>query len=307
MTKRIWSTLALVALLMTGCARSTPSTGSLPTSSRGHLLVVGGGPIPREVTQRFVDLASAKGRARIAVLPMASAVASTGPEKVAELKSLGADAFVLVINRGNADADSVQRLLAAATAVWFPGGDQSRITAAMSGTRSATTLREAWLRGAVIGGTSAGAAVMSATMITGDEKRLGGNRPPSDSSQAYITIDRDNIVTSPGFGLIDNAIVDQHFVRRKRQNRLVSLVLEKPDLIGIGIDESTALLVRPDGMWEILGASVAVVFDARRGKVTPPRSTLGAADIRMHVLPSGSVFNPAAGKVQQLGVAPGQL
>ena len=304
MTKRIWSTLALVALLMTGCARSTPSTGSLPTSSRGHLLVVGGGPIPREVTQRFVDLASAKGRARIAVLPMASAVASTGPEKVAELKSLGADAFVLVINRGNADADSVQRLLAAATAVWFPGGDQSRITAAMSGTRSATTLREAWLRGAVIGGTSAGAAVMSATMITGDEKRLGGNRPPSDSSQAYITIDRDNIVTSPGFGLIDNAIVDQHFVRRKRQNRLVSLVLEKPDLIGIGIDESTALLVRPDGTWEILGASVAVVFDARKSKVTVPQSTLGASDIRMHVLPAGSLFEPGTGTVQRLGTSP---
>ena len=302
MTKRLSSTLVLLALMVTGCARVDPAPGVRPAVSlRGHLLIVGGGPIPRDVTKRFVDLASAKGKARIAVLPMASAVASTGPDKVAELRSLGADAFVLVISRANADADSVQRLLSEATAIWFPGGDQSRITAAMSGTRSAATLREAWLRGAVIGGTSAGAAVMSATMITGDERRLGGDRPPSDSSQAYITIDRDNIVTTPGLGLIENAIVDQHFVRRKRQNRLVSLVLEKPELVGIGIDESTALLLRPDGLWEILGASVAMVFDARRSSVTPRSTTLGASDIRMHVLPAGSIYDPLGGRVLQLG------
>ena len=262
-------------------------------------MIVGGGPIPAAVTKRFVDLASAGGKARIAVLPMASAVASTGPAKVAELKSLGADAFVLLIDSTNADADSVQRILSESSAIWFPGGDQSRITKAMSGTRSEKTLREAWLRGTVIGGTSAGAAVMSATMITGDERRPGGDR--ADSSQAYITIDRNNIVTSAGFGLVDNAIVDQHFVRRKRQNRLVSLVLEQPELVGVGIDESTALLVRPDGTWEILGASVAVVFDARRGTVTPRASTLGASDIRMHVLPAGSVFVPSSGTVRVLG------
>jgi cyanophycinase len=264
-------------------------------------MIVGGGPIPRDVTRHFVELASRRGNARIAVLPMASAVASTGPDKVAELKSLGADAFVLVIDRSNADADSVQRLLSGATAIWFPGGDQSRITRAMSGTRSESTLRDAWLRGTVIGGTSAGAAIMSGIMITGDERRPGGNRPPSDSSQAYITIDRNNIVTSPGFGLIDNAIVDQHFVRRKRQNRLISLVLENPGLVGVGIDESTALLVRPDGLWEILGESVAVVFDARRSRVTAPSSTLGASDVRMQVLPAGSLYEPATGTVQRLG------
>lgn len=267
-------------------------------------MIVGGGPIPREVTKKFVELASNRGKARIAVLPMASAVATTGPDKVAELRSLGAEAFVLVVTRSNAESDSVQRLLSEATAVWFPGGDQSRITAAMSGTRAEKALRDSWLRGATIGGTSAGAAVMSATMITGDERQRGGSRPPSDSSQAYITIDRDNILTSPGFGLIDGAIVDQHFVRRKRHNRLISLVLEKPELMGVGIDESTALLVRPDGNWEILGASVAVVFDARRSRVTPPSQTLGAAEVRMHVLPMGSVFEPRSGRVMHLGSSP---
>ena len=171
-------------------------------------MIVGGGPIPANVTKRFVDLAGGPGKARIAVLPMASAVASTGPEKVAQLKGLGADAFVLIINRANADTDSIQNLLSSATGVWFPGGDQNRITSAMIGTRAARTLHDAYARGAVIGGTSAGAAVMSATMITGDERRIGGSRPPGDSAQAYITIDRDNVVTAPGFGLIDGAIID---------------------------------------------------------------------------------------------------
>jgi cyanophycinase len=301
MTKRLLIAVAATTMLAGGCAPAAPVTGSPAAASpRGHLMIVGGGPIPAEVTKRFVDLASARGKARIAVLPMASAVPSTGPDKVAELRSLGAEAFVLVIDSTNADADSVQRLLSESTAIWFPGGDQSRITKAMSGTRSEKTLRESWIRGTVIGGTSAGAAVMSATMITGDERRPGGDRPPSDSSQAYITIDRNNIVTSAGFGLLDNAIVDQHFVRRKRQNRLVSLVLEKPELVGVGIDESTALLVRPDGTWEILGASVAVVFDARRGRVTSRSSTLGASDVRMHVLPAGSVFDPSSGAVRLL-------
>ncbi|HEX5577141.1 MAG TPA: cyanophycinase [Gemmatimonadaceae bacterium] len=285
-----------------GCA-SAPA-GAPPAASRGNLVIVGGGPIPEAITRRFVDLAGGRGKARIAVLPMASSVASTGPDKVAELRALGADAFVLNVKRPDADADSVVNALESASGIWFSGGDQSRIMTALGGTRAAAAIRGRYLGGAVIGGTSAGAAVMSATMITGDERRIGGDRPPSDSSQAYITIDRDNIVTTAGFGLIGGAIIDQHFVRRKRQNRLVSLVLENPAQLGVGIDESTAILVRPDGRWEVAGASVAVIFDARGGRVTPKGTTLGAAEVRMHVLPSGSVFDPQRGKVVQLGVAP---
>ena len=87
--------------------------------------------------------------------------------------------------------------------------------------------------GAVVGGTSAGAAVMSTPMITGDERLPGGDRPPAkDSSDAFMTIARDNVVTVEGFGLLPGAIVDQHFVRRRRNNRLLSLVLENPTLVG---------------------------------------------------------------------------
>jgi cyanophycinase len=142
---------------------------------------------------------------------------------------------------------------------------------------------------------------MSTPMITGDERRPGGDRPPSDSSAAFMTIARDNVVTADGFGLIDGAIVDQHFVRRRRHNRLLSLVLERPPHLGVGIDESTALLVHPDGRWTVLGASVAVVYDARQsaraGAITSAASpVLGATGVVLHVLPAGSTFDPATGR-----------
>jgi cyanophycinase len=232
---------------------------------------------------------------------MASSVATTGTEKVAELQGLGADAFVLDTRQTGANADSVIRRLESATGFWFSGGDQNRIMASLAGSRAARAISAAYARGAVIGGTSAGAAAMSSMMITGDERRLGGRRPPSDSSQAYITIDRDNVVTATGLGFISGAIVDQHFVRRKRQNRLVSLVLENPSLIGVGIDEATAIVVRPDGTWDVIGESVAVIFDARRSAISSRSEPLGASGIQMHVLPSGSRFDPAKGRVLRVG------
>jgi cyanophycinase len=291
--------LATTACGAGGTAGSSPVPQVAP--ARGHLLIVGGGPIPREITQRFVDLAGGRGNARIAVFPTASAVATTGPDKVAELRALGADAFVVAPTRATADADSIVRRLDSVTGIWFVGGVQDRITTAIKDTRVERAVRDRFLAGAVIGGTSAGAAVMSATMITGDEKRIGGNRPPSDSSEGFITIDRDNIITTPGLGLISNAIVDQHFVRRRRHNRLISLVLEHPSVLGVGIDESTALDVRPDGSWHVIGSSVAVIYDARQSLTTRAGSTLGASGVTMHVLPSGSQFDPVTGKVVRLG------
>jgi cyanophycinase len=180
------------------------------------------------------------------------------------------------------------------TGVWFAGGDQSRLMAAIGGTPVETAIHQRYRDGAAIGGTSAGAAVMSTMMITGNERRLGGDRPPRDSSEAYLTIDRNNIVTARGFGLLPRTIVDQHFVRRKRHNRLMSLVLENPDMLGVGIDEATALQVNPDGRWTVVGTSVVVVYDARGAGITPS-GVLGASGLRLHVLSPGSVYDPRSG------------
>jgi cyanophycinase len=266
------------------------------TASAQTLFIVGGGPQPPALVQEFVDLAGGKGKAKIVVFAMASESGLTsGEEKAADLRKLGATATNVWVNATQANTDSVAHLLDGVTGVWFGGGDQVLLTKALAGTKTEAAIHARYKAGAVIGGTSAGAAVMSAIMITGDERHPGGARPVRDSSSAsaFMTIARDNIVTDRGFGLIDIAIIDQHFLRRKRHNRLVSLVLEAPPHLGVGIDESTALIVEPNGMWRVAGESVATIYDARRARITAPANTLGASGMTMHVLPAGSRFDPA--------------
>ena len=265
---------------------------------RGTLFIVGGGPQSPALVQEFVDLAGGAGHSKIVVFGMASATGlATGEEKANDLRKLGATALNVFVNAAQANADSVAHLLDGATGVWFIGGDQVRLLDALKGTKTEEAIHRLYANGAVIGGTSAGAAVMSSTVLTGDERHPGGVRPVNDTSSAgaWMTIARDNVVTTSGFGFIANAIVDQHFLRRKRNNRLISLVLDQPVHLGVGIDESTVLVVEPDGRWRVDGESVAVVYDARQASVTQPGATLGASGVVVHVLPAGSRYDPQTG------------
>jgi cyanophycinase len=288
-------TRQLAALfLAAGTLAATPLAAQTPAVPRGTLYIVGGGPQPAALVQEFVDLAGGRGKARIVVFAMASASGErSGEAKAADLRALGAEARNVWISREQAMTDSVARLLDGATGVWFGGGDQNRLADILRGTPTERAIRARYAAGAVIGGTSAGAAVMSAVMITGSERTPGGTRP--DTTLDWVTIARDNTVTTDGFSLIDNAVVDQHFLRRKRHNRLISLVLERAPHLGAGIDESTALVVRSDGTWHVRGASVVVIYDARQAVVTPTGQVLGASGLRMHVLPAGSTFDPRTG------------
>jgi cyanophycinase len=290
--------IAVVAVIfVTACAsnRTTvPFQSTSANSARGSLVIVGGGPSSPDVQRKFMELAGGAGKANIAIFPMASELAETGESSAEGWRKLGARAWVMNITREQALAAGTASSLDSATGIWFPGGDQVRITNVLVGTPTAAAIRARFLAGAVVGGTSAGAAVMSTPMLTGDERHPGGARP--DTTQNWITIARDNVVVIPALGLAEGAIVDQHFLRRRRHNRLVSVVLEHPRLIGVGIDESTALVIEPGAKWSILGASAAVVYDARESRVTPMGAgTLGATDVRMHVLPSGSRFDPLTG------------
>ena len=289
-------------MLAVGMLAAASLAAQAPATARGTLYIVGGGPQPAALVQEFVDLAGGRGKARIVVFAMASASgARSGEAKAADLRALGADARNVWITREQAMTDSVARLLDGVTGVWFGGGDQNRLADVLRGTPTGRAIHARYVAGAVIGGTSAGAAVMSAVMITGSERTPGGARP--DTTLDWVTIARDNTSTTDGFSLMDNAVIDQHFVRRKRHNRLISLVLERAPHLGAGIDESTALVVRPDGTWQVRGASVVVIYDARQAVVTPAGQVLGASGVRMHVLPAGSSFDPPAGTAV-LGVPP---
>jgi cyanophycinase len=312
--RHAWRSLVLVSggALGSACAATaarTPdaaaSVVSAAPAARGTLYIVGGGPQPPALVREFVDLAGGTGRARIVVFAMASADgAASGEAKARDLRALGAQATNVWITREQADTDSIARLVDAATGVWFGGGDQNRLAAVLRDTRTGAAIRRRYEAGAVVGGTSAGAAVMSAAMITGEERRPGGARPVAEGGDGFVTIDRDDVVLAPGFGLLSGAIVDQHFLRRRRHNRLLSVVLEQPTQLAVGVDESTALIVEPGGRWRVAGASVAVVYDARRATTTTAGTALGGAHLVLHVLPAGSRFDPRTGRAT-LPPAPG--
>jgi cyanophycinase len=286
--------LALLALVTGGIAASGPALkGPRP---KGSLVIVGGGERSDVMMRRFVELAGGPSRARIAVVPMASEEAvESGAETKAELDSLCAHAFVYLVDRTQAESPEFVRQLDSATGVWFCGGDQARLTGVIGGTASIRAIQARYQAGAVVGGTSAGAAIMSDSMITGDQT------PPGDTTgyydDDYPAIARHRIEVLPGLGFLHGAIVDQHFIKRERHNRLMSAVLERPSLVGVGIDESTAIEVSPDGRWRVLGESDVVVYDARHSQITAPGAPLlGATEIRVHLLPSGSVYDPASGR-----------
>ncbi|HEY7482177.1 MAG TPA: cyanophycinase [Gemmatimonadales bacterium] len=286
-----WITAA--ALLALAPTASSPTDGPRP---KGSLVIVGGGSRTDEMMRRFVELAGGHGRARVAVVPMASEeAAASGRELAAELDSLGANTLVFLVDSSQAESEAAVRRLDSVTGIWFGGGDQARLTRALGGTASLRAMHQRYRDGAVVGGTSAGAAIMSDSMITGNQS------PPGDTTGYYgdefPAIARHRIQVTPGLGFLPEAIVDQHFIRRERHNRLLSAVLERPTLIGVGIDESTALEVGPDGRWKVMGESEVMVYDARQARVAVLGGVqLGATGVRVHLLPRGSTYDPKSGR-----------
>ena len=161
-----------------------------------------------------------------------------------------------------------------------------RITRAILGTPIHRKIRELYERGAVIGGTSAGAAIMSKVMLTGEELI---NR---DSTKSFSTIMKGNVEAIEGLGFLSKVIIDQHFVKRKRLNRLISVLLEHPDLPAIGIDESTAIQVDPDGSAEVMGEGSVVVLDARKANdiAANARGNFRGRNVALHLYTPGERF-----------------
>ena len=161
------------ALLLAIVFAASAASAHAQTPAKGHLVVIGGGTRPPEVMQKIAALAGgAKGR--MLIFPHASGVPETGPDLEKEFRALGLGTVVLVTaDRAAADTDAVLAQMDGATGVYFAGGDQNRVTAALHGTKVEQRLLALYRGRAVIAGTSAGAAVMSRGVITGDEAQLG--------------------------------------------------------------------------------------------------------------------------------------
>jgi len=286
------SGVALSALAVLVLVSGDPASSQV---TRGRLFIIGGGKRPPEMMRQFIDFAGGPARARIVVIPNASSEPeTTGMEQVAQFRKLGAASVrCLYLRHEEAMKETSARMLDSATGIFFSGGDQSILTRDLLHTPAHRKLLSLYVDGAVIGGTSAGAAVMSEVMITGDE------RLNKDSTNAFVFIRQGNIVTTEGFGFVRTMIVDQHFLRRKRNNRLISVVLEHPKLVGVGIDEATAVIVQPDSILSVTGEGSVLIFDAR-GAGSPrsdSRGNLSIAGVSMHLLTPGDRFDARTGLV----------
>lgn len=286
--------LTILPLLLLGVLAAPVRAQARPA---GHLLIVGGGQQSDDLVRRFVALAGGPGKARIAVIPMASDEAqATGDEKAEQLREFGAEATVVNLTRAEAEDPAAAARFDGITGVWFCGGDQVPLARILYDTPALAAIHRRYVAGAVIGGTSAGAAIMSDSMLTGNQRRPDSLGYYGDD---YPAIARGTIEVVRGLGFLHGAIVDQHFIRRERHNRLLSVVLERPSLVGVGIDEGTALEIGGDGRWQVVGASAVVIYDARGATVTGPGADrLGASGVRMQLLPAGSSYDPRHGRAR---------
>ncbi len=263
----------VVALALVTCC-SVPGLAFPPSPApKGHLLIIGGNGTTEEILHRAVSAAGGA-QGRLAILPQASELAETGAEAVRMWTEAGVGHAVVVDIK---DPATAIRTVRESTFIWFPGGDQNRLMKALENTGIPEAIRARYADGALVGGTSAGAAVMSRVMITGE------------ADLQSITAGKTE--TAPGLALFPQVIVDQHFLKRQRVNRLISAVLDHPDLLGVGIDETTAIFVTGT-LFEVLGKNSVVVIDARKAKVDPaPAGHLATGrNLALTVLTAGMTF-----------------
>lgn len=263
---------------------------------KGNLIIIGGAEDKQgdsSILKHVVETAGGPA-ANLAILTTATEKPETaGSEYKGLFKKLGAaNAQVLKINsREEANMEENADILRGCTGIFFTGGDQLRLTSILGGTRVFTAMQEAYRQGVAIAGTSAGASVMSNVMVVDGD----GNDPARKCT----------LKMAPGLGFLEEAIIDQHFHQRGRIGRLLCGVAENPYMLGIGIDEDTAIRVYPDAHFEVIGTNAVTIIDGKSIKSSnvselKPDEILAITGITLHVLPRGYGFDMKSREVLRL-------
>jgi cyanophycinase len=237
-------------------------------SSEERLVLLGGGHRAPEALARFVSWAG-NDRSRLLVVTWASPDASVSFDSLRRELTLYRPQDVQAAPEAPLGASHKAAFLAQlreATGVFFMGGDQRRLMDVLTDPLLRQAVQARYREGVVFAGTSAGTAVMSGLVIT-------------DPGQATV-LDGRRVPVRAGLGLLPGVILDQHFIKRQRANRLLGLVLDHPGLLGLGVDEDTALVVRDNRHAEVVGTSEVITVDAR-----------GDGELRLLVLRPGDTFD----------------
>ncbi|ELR68775.1 Cyanophycinase [Fulvivirga imtechensis AK7] len=252
----------------------------------GKLFIIGGGKRPAAMVKELVELSKIDKEGYGIILPMSS---EEPDSSVYYAKIQFADLGITNVTGMNFTKDqpaTPQQLdsIKGAHLIYISGGDQNKFMQVVYQTPIEVAIKEAFKNGSVVAGTSAGAAVMSKKMITGNELKY----PLYE--ETFRNIESNNIEIKPGLGLIETAIIDQHFIKRSRYNRLICAVIEYPGMLGIGIDESTAIIVEGDSA-RVTGESQVILFRNPDHSQADHNGLLGANDLRLDVLLPGAKFS----------------
>jgi cyanophycinase len=231
----------------------------------------------------FADLAG-RGDGRVVVISTASSLGDAATEAYRELflgLGIGHVTGIRPEERDEADDPEVVSALSEATGVFLPGGNQSRLTQVVAGTKLSDAISNAHDRGVVLAGTSAGASALASHMVA-----FGRPGPTPKHRMVHL---------AAGLGIVQGVVIDQHFEERGRIGRLLALVAQSPSLLGIGVDEDTCAVVTADRVLHVLGRGAITLLDgshvktdAYRGKGYRPVMVSGAI---LHSLPSGYRFD----------------
>jgi cyanophycinase len=256
-------------------------------SNRGTLIIIGGAEDKRAdktILKRIIDI-SGDENARIALVT----TATKSPEEVGlEYKrvfgELGAENVtnIIILDRDTANDTGVLQAIEDASCIFFVGGDQLRISSILGGTEAHKLIHKAYGEGKVIAGTSAGASMMSEIMVVEGK---------DEEAPRKCTLKM-----APGMGLLEGVIIDQHFNQRGRIGRLLAAVAQNPKVLGIGIDENTAMIVNRDLEFSVDGSGVVTVVDGRDIKYSNaseqyPDEPLAITNVKVHIFPKGYGFN----------------
>lgn len=259
---------------------------SVKGAPKGKLLLIGGREDKHDERRILRTLVEHMGAGKLLIATLAS---EYGEEAWADYRHIfgklhGKEIEHLILERRDEEEQEDHRdQLRDVAAVFFTGGDQLRITTRLGGTRLDRELDEFFFRGGIIAGTSAGASALGEMMLVGS-KHEGWYRV-GDAFQMV-----------PGLGFMRDVIIDQHFSERGRIRRLLGAVAQNPRMLGIGIDEDTAVLVDGAAAFEVLGSGAVYVIDGHGVSYTnsaeeAPEKTLSVFGVKLHVLSQGDRFN----------------
>ncbi len=252
-------------------------------SPKGSLFIIGGGTIPDSLRMQILHTANWKKNDPIVIVTLASAYSDESFEGSNELfKKLTGQQCIKFDSAAVHDSKKLDSLKQAKI-IFLGGGAQDRFMHLIEGTPVKKIILEAYKNGAVVSGSSAGAAVMSNKMITGDGKI------DTVYASTFKIVEKGNLITSEGLGLLDSVIVDQHFLIRSRYNRLLSAQFEYPAFQCLGIDESTAIVVH-QGKATVRGESQVIVLQ-QPNLLKHTHNGKMKGSVLLNVYTSGDVFD----------------